>query len=77
MSSSASELKENVEQKEMFDRYGWYDFVYVMLDKRIDYLSDGIKEVKSEVKGLRGEVKDLRDDMRGEIKDVRVEIKEG
>ena len=69
MSGAAVELKENVEQKEMFDRMGRYDFVYVMLDKRIDYLSDEIKEV-------RNEVKDLRDEMRSEFKDVRNELKE-
>ena len=69
MSSAALDSKEQVEQKDVFDRHGRYDFVYVMLDKRIDYLSEEIKEVKSKVK-------DLRDEMRGELKDVRSEIKE-
>ena len=69
MNGAALEMKEHVEQKDLFDRHGRYDFVYVLLDKRIDHLSEEIKEVKSEVK-------DLRDEMRSEIKDVRSEIKE-
>ena len=60
----------------MFDRYGRYDFVQVMLDKRIDYLGEEIKEVKREIKDVKSELKDLRDDMRSELKDVRSEIKE-
>ena len=76
MSGTTIDLKEHAEQKNMFDRHGRYDFIYVMLDKRIDYLSDEIKEVKSEVKDLKGEIKDLKDEMRSELKDVRSEIKE-
>ena len=83
MSGASVDLKEHVEQKDMFDRHGRYDFVFVMLDKRIDHLSEEIKEVRSEIKDVRSEikdvrseVKDLRDEMRGELKDVRSEIKE-
>ena len=76
MSGAAVDLKEQVEQKEMIDRHGQYDFVYVLLDKRIDYLSDEIKEVKSEVKDLRDEMRSELKDVRGEIKEVRNEIKE-
>ena len=76
MSGAALDLKEQAEQKELFDRHGRYDFVYVLLDKRIDHLNEEIKEVKSEVKEVKSEVKDLRAEMRGELKDVRSEIKE-
>ena len=76
MSGAALDLKEQVEQKDVFDRHGRYDFAYVMLDKRIDYLSDEIKEVKSEVKDLRDEMRSELKDVRSEIKEVRNEIKE-
>ena len=76
MSGASIELKEHAEQNGMFDRHGRYDFVFVMLDKRIDHLCEEIKEVKNEIKDVRSEIKDLRDEMRGELKDVRSEIKE-
>ena len=70
MSGANLDIKDQVEQKDFFDRYGRYDIVYVMLDKRIDHLSDEIKDVKSEIKDVRGEIKDVR----GEIKELRVEL---
>ena len=76
MNGASIDIKEHAEQNGMFDRNGRYDFVFVMLDKRIDHLSDEIKEVKNDIKNVRSEIKDLRDEMRGELKDVRSEIKE-
>ena len=83
MNGASIDMKEHAEQKDFFDRHGRYDFVFVMLDKRIDHLSEEIKEVKSEVKDVRNEIKDvrneikdLRDEMRSELKDVRSEIKD-
>ena len=69
MNSAALNLKEHIEQKNMLEHYSRYDIIYVMLDKRIDSLSDEIKEVKIEIKEIKGEIKDLR----GEIRDVSLQ----
>ena len=80
MNGTALDLKEHIEQKDVYERYAHYDFVYVMLDKRIDHLGDDVKDLRSE---MRVEFTAVRDEMRseftavrGEIKDVRGEIKE-
>ena len=62
MSSTAIDLKEYAEQKDLFNRYGRQDIIYVMLDKSIDH--------------LREEVKDLKDEMRDEFKIVKSDMKE-
>ena len=57
MNGSVSDVKEHaMEQKDFFERYARYDIVYVMLDKRIDHLSDEIKYVRSEIKDVRSEI---------------------
>ena len=77
MNGTMLDVKELAGREDEASRYGRYDIVYVMLDKRIDGLSDEIKYVRSEVKDVRDEIKDVRSevkDVRGEIKDVRDEI---
>ena len=80
MNGTALDLKEHVEQSDVVDRYARYDFVYVMLDKRIDHLGDEVKELRNEMRSgfaaVRGEIKELRDEMRSELKDVRGDVKE-
>ena len=77
MNGAALDLKEHSdEQKDTFDRYGRHEFVYVMLDKRIDYLSEEIKEVKGQVKDLRDEMRSEFREVRGEIKDIRGELRD-
>ena len=76
MNNSALDLKDYVEHKDMIQRYGRQDIIYVLLDKRIDHLADDIKDLKGEMKDLRGEMKDLRGDMNELRNEVRCEIKE-
>lgn len=56
VSGAALDLKEHIDQKDLLNRYGRQDIIFVLLDKRIDHLADDIKELKGEVKGLRGEI---------------------
>ena len=67
MNGAALDLKEYAEQKDMINRYGRQDIIYVLLDKRID-------DIKEEVKELKGDVKNLQNEMRDEFKNVRGEI---
>ena len=67
MNGTALDLKEYADQKDMLNRYGRQDIIYVLLDKRID-------DIKEEVKELKSDVKDLRDEMRDEFKNVRGEM---
>ena len=67
MNGTALDLKEYADQKDLINRYGRQDIIYVLLDKRIDNL-------REEVKDLRDEMRDEFKNVRGEIKDVRGEI---
>ena len=67
MNGTALDLKEYADQKDLINRYGRQDIIYVLLDKRID-------DIKEQVKELKGDVKDLQNEMRDEFKNVRGEI---
>ena len=70
MSSSALDLKDYVEQKDLVHRYGRQDFIYATLDKRIDLVREEVKELRSDVKELRSDMKEFRSDM----KELRTEM---
>ena len=71
MNESAIDLKKHLEQKDISILRERHDFVYVMLDKRIDELRDEIKDIKIEMRGfrdeLKGDMKGLRDELKGDI----------
>ena len=73
VNGSALDIKEYAEQKNMINRYGRQDMIYVLLDKRIDNLRDEVKDLKSDVKELRGEMRDEFKAVRGDIKELRAE----
>ena len=56
MNGSALDIKDYVEQKDMINRFGRQDIIYVMLDKRIDHVREDVKELRDDVKELRTEV---------------------
>ena len=74
MSNTAIDLKEYAEQKDMINRYGRQDVIYVMLDKRIDDLKDDVKELKGEMKEMRGEIKELESKVEADIANVKEDI---
>ena len=74
MNGAALDLNQHAEHKDVIGSYARYDIVYVMLDKRIDHLSDEIKDIKGEIKDLRGEIKDVRNSLYGEINNVRTSL---
>ena len=74
MNGAALDIKEYAEQKDLLNRYGRQDIIYVLLDKRIDDIKEEVKELKSDVKDLQNEMRDEFKNVRGEIKDVRGEI---
>ena len=74
VNGAALDLKEHVDRKDLLNRYGRQDIIYVLLDKRIDDIKEEVKELKSNVKDLQNEMRDEFKDVRGEIKDVRGEI---
>ena len=64
MNGTALDLKEYAEQKDLINRYGRQDIIYVMLDKRIDDLKYDVKELKGEMKEIRSDIKDLQGGMK-------------
>ena len=49
MNGAMLDTKEHTRHDDTIGRYAQYDIVYVMLDKRIDHLSDEIKYVRDEI----------------------------
>ena len=74
MNGTMLDVKEQAGREDEANRYARYDIVYVMLDKRIDGLSDEIKYVRSEIKEVRSEIKELRSELLGEIGKTHGEI---
>ena len=71
MNGAALDLNQHAEHKDVIGSYARYDIVYVMLDKRIDHLSDEIKDVKGEIKDLSGEINNVRNSLSGDTNNVR------